>query len=397
MQETQVLKQLKTNRKSLFNKAIETGLPAAMWRLPNEQQVFLAVSKEETPQLASFDEFNQNSGFAISAFQNEDKSFFINADFLYQFNENDLPVSTLGSTFQVNSQDLESSCKSNKSYLHSKTVLAEEENYQASVFENMVTKAIGAIQAGEMQKVVLSRTKNIKLKEGFEVVKTFDELCKLYPTAFVSAVSLPHLNEIWMGASPETLVSQDKNGVFKTMALAGTQSAFDVNKHPIAPSDAAWKQKEIEEQAYVSRYIIDCFKKIRLREFSEQGPKTVKAGDLLHLRTDFIVDTVAVNMPELLELMLQLLHPTSAVCGMPKIPATAFILATEKHNRSFYSGYLGPVNINQATHLFVNLRTMRLQNQMATLFAGCGITENSDPAKEWIETELKCQTMLRVL
>jgi isochorismate synthase len=395
MQETQVLRQLKTNRKSLFNQVIEIGLPAAMWRLPNEKQVFLAVSKEEIPPLASFQEFNQSSGFAVSAFQNKDKSFFINADFMYQFDENELPVSTLGATFQLSQQDLPTTSGSKRQPFHSKPIIAEE-TYNASIFEAMVAKAVAAIQAGEMQKVVLSRTKNVVLKESFEIIKAYDELCVLYPTAFVSVVSLPHLNEIWMGASPETLVSQDKNGIFKTMALAGTQSAFDAEQRPLAPSDAAWKQKEIEEQAYVSRYIIDCFKKIRLREFTEQGPKTVKAGGLLHLRTDFIVDTVAVNMPELVELMLQLLHPTSAVCGMPKAPATAFILETEKHHRSFYSGYLGPVNINQATHLFVNLRTMRLQNRQATLFAGCGITENSNPAKEWLETEMKCQTMLKI-
>jgi isochorismate synthase len=71
--------------------------------------------------------------------------------------------------------------------------------------------------------------------------------------------------------------------------LAGTQKAQGEN--PL--KSAAWTQKEIEEQALVSRYIVDCFKKIRLREYDEHGPKTVLAGNLLHLRSDFKVDMKA--------------------------------------------------------------------------------------------------------
>jgi isochorismate synthase len=58
---------------------------------------------------------------------------------------------------------------------------------------------------------------------------------------------------------------------------------------------------------------------------------------------------------------------------------------------------LGPVNIHDESHLFVNLRTMKIQGNQATLFAGGGITEDSNPVKEWYETEMKSQTLLRVI
>ncbi len=147
----------------------------------------------------------------------------------------------------------------------------------------------------------------------------------------------------------------------------------------------------------VGRYIISCFKKIRVREYLEEGPKTVVAGNLMHLRSDFSVDTKTINFPELGTVMLELLHPTSAVCGMPKMEALAFIQQYEGYDREFYSGYLGPVNVGNETHLFVNLRCMKIQNNVATLYAGGGITEDSEPEKEWQETEMKCQTMLSVL
>lgn len=240
------------------------------------------------------------------------------------------------------------------------------------------------------------------LSPDFEIVDTFDKLCKAYPTAFISAVSLPHLGVVWMGASPETLVSQNSKGIFRTMALAGTQSAYDADGNLIKPSEALWRQKEIEEQSFVTRYIINCLKKIRVREFEEEGPKTVIAGNLMHLRTDIIIDTVEINFPQLATVMLDLLHPTSAVCGMPKEPATDFILKNEGYDREFYSGFLGPINMQNnnseaESHIFVNLRTMKLQNGIATLYAGCGITADSNPEKEWNETEMKTQTLGRVI
>ena len=279
--------------------------------------------------------------------------------------------------------------------------LSCEDTSQGNVTQNhyqkIVADGIIAIEKGNFQKVVLSRKKEIQLSDGFSPIEQFEKLCKLYPNTFVSLVYLPQLNQIWLGATPETLVSIDKYGIFRTMALAGTQPAFDESGNLKSVKQAQWTQKEIEEQAYVSRYIIDCLKKIRVREFIEEGPKTVIAGNLMHLRTDFTIDSEAINFSQLGSVMLDLLHPTSAVCGMPKTEALQFILENEGYDRSFYAGYLGPVNVENESALYVNLRCMKIENQIATLYAGAGITEDSDPAKEWQETELKCQTLSKIL
>jgi isochorismate synthase len=136
---------------------------------------------------------------------------------------------------------------------------------------------------------------------------------------------------------------------------------------------------------------VDCFKKIRLREYDEYGPKTVLAGTLLHLRSDFKVNMTATNFPQLGSVMLELLHPTSAVCGMPRETAHSFLKENEGFDRSFFAGFIGPVNINQETSIFVNLRTASIEGDKAVLYAGAGVTEDSDPEKEWEETDLKCQ------
>ncbi len=160
----------------------------------------------------------------------------------------------------------------------------------------------------------------------------------------------------------------------------------------------AWTQKDIEEQALVCRYIISCFKKIRLREYVETGPKTVVAGNLLHLKTDYDVDMTATGFPQLGSIMLKLLHPTSAVCGMPLQNALDFLAKEEKYDREFYSGFIGPVNIDSESHIYVNLRCMQiLKDKKAQLYAGAGVTSDSIPEKEWEETEIKMNTLLNVI
>jgi len=76
---------------------------------------------------------------------------------------------------------------------------------------------------------------------------------------------------------------------------------------------------------------------------------------------------------------------------MPREAAHHFLKNYEDFDRSFFAGFIGSVNINQETSIYVNLRTASIQSDTAILYAGAGVTEDSDPEKEWEETELKCQ------
>ncbi len=398
----------KNSRQYLWNSAKNLAFPTAIWRLPRQTEKHFLTSFSEIPQQAKIDFEELGAGFAFSPFVNPDgnKTFFLKADLHYIFNVNGPTQNELikevitPSSFNPHFIELMNGIHEKPLVNGIKNVSVKQTSKQD--FIDLVKKGIAEIESEIFQKVVLSRTKQIILPADFDIINIFDKLCETYASAFVSAVSLPHLGVVWIGASPETLVSQDSKGIFRTMALAGTQSAYDADGNLIKTSEALWRQKEIEEQSFVTRYIINCLKRIRVREFEEEGPKTVIAGNLMHLRTDIIIDTVAINFPQLATVMLDLLHPTSAVCGMPKIPATEFILANEGYDREFYSGFLGPVNMQSSegeveSHIFVNLRTMKLQENTATLYAGCGITADSNPEKEWNETEMKTQTLFKVL
>ena len=380
-----------TVQKAFLAYAYEHSLSVAAWRLPRQQQQHVILDLSGKAQRPESPLESLPGGFITRPFA--DDAFFLRADIHYQSGEE--TIQTVDSSASVTETaaaitSLASQSPNPSSLQYYTFENAPVEGTSRESFIRMVAQAIAAIEQRHFHKVVPSRQKQVPLPVNFDLVHTFQQLCERYPTAFVSLFSIPGVGT-WLGASPETLV-HTKDNIFRTMALAGTQ--VGEGQHP---REAIWRQKEIEEQAMVSRYIINCFKKIRLREFDENGPKTVAAGNLLHLRTDFQVDMVATNFPELGSVMLELLHPTSAVCGMPREPALDFLQKHEGYDRAFYSGYLGPVNMENETSIFVNLRCMQLLSQEAVLYAGAGVTIDSNPEKEWQETEMKLQTLLNVL
>lgn len=253
----------------------------------------------------------------------------------------------------------------------------------AETYEASVEAAKKVIQTEGLQKVVLARSKTLHTSiNQLEIIVL--NLRAQYPLSCIAIHYHPETG-LWISATPELLLSTAADGTFKTVSLAGTQK-YDAS---VPIRDVSWTHKEIEEQALVSRYIINCFKTIRLGEYIEQGPRTIQSGNLLHLKTDFTANTNEVNMDELGTTMLQLLHPTSAVCGMPKKPALDFIEKYETFDRKLFSGYSGPVNINKETSLYVTLRCAQIHADAITLYAGAGITADSVPQREFEETNLK--------
>ncbi len=382
--------------RSIFQVAVNLGLPLAVWRAPHQKEVNLMVSFSSAQEVERPDLETSEKGFIFSPFNPKSSAtLFIKSDFHVSFDFDEV----------IQHEDLtsEENVLQAKFFIQLKEQLKKPEeklNYHVKDqekkgadidYKDLVQLGIDAIKNNEFLKVVPARSKAISLNVDFDLITKYLQLCDAYANAFVSIVSMPETGT-WLGATPELLLEVN-HSQFKTVALAGTQRR-DIAK---SISDTAWTQKEIEEQALVSRYIINCFKKIRLREYEEKGPKTIIAGNLLHLKTEFEVNMKETNFPELGTVMLELLHPTSAIAGMPKEDALNFIQQHEGFDRSFYSGYLGPVQNEQKTSIFVNLRCMQLLENSAILYAGAGVTEDSVAEKEFEETEMKFNTLLNIL
>jgi isochorismate synthase len=250
-------------------------------------------------------------------------------------------------------------------------------------FVNLVAKGIQAIENNEFKKVVLSRKESIDLA-NFDLINAFENLVQLYPTTFVYCFYHPKVGT-WLGATPEQLLKANDTE-FQTIALAGTQKDTGSN-------EVVWPKKEQEEQQFVTDYIVEKLKNVASEVVVSQ-PYSLKAGSIWHIKTDI---SGTLNSSSSLWEVALLLHPTPAVCGLPKDKAKAFILQNENYDRTFYTGFLGELNIGDQTDLFVNLRCMEIKDAQAHLFMGCGITKDSVPEKEWEESCNKSATMKKIL
>ena len=192
----------------------------------------------------------------------------------------------------------------------------------------------------------------------------------------------------WLMATPEILLALD-GYQWRTMALAGTM-AWEGKKQ------YEWSEKNKKEQQLVAHYIEEALSTFATDlEISE--PYTVKAGNLVHLRSDFsfTLDDSLTDGNGLGKLV-DALHPTPAVCGLPKQEAMEFIIANESIDRRYYSGYCGPWNVGGMTALFVSLRCMELSAHRSVLYAGGGLLAESSEESEWQETMMKMEAMRRL-
>jgi len=253
----------------------------------------------------------------------------------------------------------------------------------------LVDKTIEEISRNDLKKVVISRKEELEITD-FKLVNIFQKLLQSYNNAFVYVWFHPKIG-LWFGATPETLLNIENN-TFKTMSLAGTQ-VYENNQNVV------WKSKELEEQQLVTDFIESQLKGIS-SNLKISKKETIKAGNLLHLKTKV---TGELNKSSTLKTLIRALHPTPAVCGLPREKAKKFILANEPYNRSFYTGFLGELNFQknrietQNSSLFVNLRCMNILENNVSLFVGGGITLDSNAKNEWQETVSKSKVMKRVL
>lgn len=342
---------------------LNSNLPFVVYRKPNEDLIKLLV--QDSNELNFVESFLEE-GFIFSAFdKNQEKIIFPNGSTkVFSIELEDT------ASLDVNEESSEIETISN--------LIEDEKNYVA-----LTEKTIDFIQEKKADKIVISRKEEVKLAD-FGVVNSLKKMLVNYQNAMVYVWFHPKVG-CWMGASPERLIHV-KNGVFKTMALAGTQSYVDTE-------DVIWKAKELEEQQFVTDYILETIKGT-IKEVSVSKPHTAKAGNLLHIRTDISGKLKSENC---LGELVNNLHPTPAVCGLPKQIATNFIKENEHYNRSYYTGYLGELHQNNETNLYVNLRCMEIEEEKISIFIGGGITKDSVAEKEWNETVNKSKVMKKVL
>lgn len=233
----------------------------------------------------------------------------------------------------------------------------------------------------ETPKVVLSRRYwdsqfNIQLLPNL-----FKKLIETQPTTFTYLIHIPEQG-CWMGASPELLFASNNN-VSNIMVLAGTQPAENI----------CWQKKEQDEHLWVKKHVCSILNSMGIR-YQQSATYTATTGSLAHLRTDICFESSLIKNQ--IGDFVSKLHPTPAICGLPVDKAKNLINKIENYDRKYYSGFVGPIT-NNTTSLYVNIRCLQAFSNGAMLYAGGGITADSNTENEWCETELKLNNLLRLI
>ncbi|MDH6358752.1 isochorismate synthase [Parabacteroides sp. PF5-9] len=335
----------------------------ALYRIPGEEQIRIVGPSNEAVRLfSSIEALNEQKGFVIAPFKISSSTPLIlipaeNHEWRNELSE----ISEIERKQSINN-----------------TVPSDDYKKRFEIF-------LQPLLSKELDKLVLSRQEKVEYNRNFSPFALFLRACKRYIRSYVYFCYTPQTG-IWIGSTPEILLSGNKQQ-WHTVALAGTQPLQD------GELPGQWDDKNNYEQRLVARYIQKQLATAGIRA-KEEGPYSVRAGELAHLKSDFYF-----SLPDNRSLgnLLSLLHPTPAICGLPKEQAYRFILDHEGYDRRYYSGFIGWLDPDGQTDLYVNLRCMSIQQDIIQLYAGGGLLDSSILEEEWQETEDKLQTIKRLM
>lgn len=255
-----------------------------------------------------------------------------------------------------------------------------------------VRKATISIQNGQLEKVVLARTKRLQSEKAFESAKVLRRLLIDQQNTYVFAIE--RNDSCFIGATPERLIKRTGDQLL-TLSLAGSigrgvNPSEDENLGSFLSKDG----KNLHEHMLAVHMIKGAMEELCLKVEATEAPIVFKLKDLQHLATP--IHGQAKPTTTLLE-AVEALHPTPALGGMPRIPAMHAIRELENMDRGWYAAPIGWLNKELDGEFAAGIRSGLLRNNIAYLFAGCGVVADSDPISEYHETALKFRPMLSAL
>jgi isochorismate synthase len=265
--------------------------------------------------------------------------------------------------------------------------------WPAQAWKELVERAVASIGQGTYAKIVLAREVEVSSgAQAFDLRQTLQNLRQGYPSACIFAFQRGA--QAFIGATPEQLV-RACDGNLHAMALAGSAPrGADAQEDQRLGSELLQSPKNRTEHDIVIAMLRDSLARLCSSVQVAEAPGLLRLKNIQHLQTALVGELLPGHA--LLE-ALHMLHPTPAVGGSPTEAALAFIRAQENLDRGWYAGPLGWVDLQGNGEFVVALRSALLEQHRATLFAGCGIVQDSDPEAEYAESCLKLQVILRSL
>ena len=255
-----------------------------------------------------------------------------------------------------------------------------------SQWEINVGKALAKIYSGEISKVVLARDLVAQSDLPFDARHIMNKLAENYSSTWIFSVAN------LVGATPELLVRLNK-GLVTSRILAGTiQRTGDDQRDLALAASLARSSKDLEEHEYAVDSVAQTLAPFCSSTNVPETPFVLHLSNVMHLATDVtgvLTDSLA---PADLFTVVRELHPSAAVCGTPRPAAQRAIKEVEAMSRGRYAGPVGWIDSKGEGEIGIALRCAQINStnpREIRLFAGCGIVQGSDPAKEYAESQAK--------
>lgn len=260
-------------------------------------------------------------------------------------------------------------------------------------WSSSIRSAIDRIERNELTKVVFAQALEAELERDLDLGSTLSRLGEAYPDCYRFCFERPDGEAAFFGATPERLVSL-RGRTVETGALAGTIGRGET------PAEDEWLAEQLRtdrKNDHEHELVVDAIREqlAPLSASISTGERRVKRlATLQHLWTPI---TAELSRDRDVLSLVEALHPTPAVGGVPPGRALETIREAEPFDRGWYAAPIGWVDAGGNGEFAVALRSALAAPPTATLFAGVGIVEDSDPDQEWDEAQLKFQPMLNVL
>jgi menaquinone-specific isochorismate synthase len=268
-------------------------------------------------------------------------------------------------------------------------ILSKLNSKELEQWKEIAEKALNELNKGSVKKLVLSRAYNFHLNSKIIWSSLLNELFKRFPDCYLFYIKKN--NSVFFGSSPEMFLKVTDN-VAEVESVAGSaprgeklESDYELERS-LRTSEKNHKE-HIFVSEFISNILIHYSDNVRIIEEKQIR----KLDNIQHLITRISAE---LNSKENLFELIDSLFPTPAVCGVPKESAMNLIRKLESHDRGLYSGLVGIMDFEGNCELAVSIRSALVRESKVTAFAGAGLVKNSDAEEEFLEINLKLNTIL---
>jgi menaquinone-specific isochorismate synthase len=271
------------------------------------------------------------------------------------------------------------------------TLMCRRDHPDRAGWESNVSAALGLIENGILDKVVLAR----KAEYTFAIPTSAAKILAVLETVTSNCYHFliqPSEKVAFMGTPPECLYKRVGRHL-ETEALAGTRLRVSQEEEDEAiEQELLNNPKDRHEQELVRRDLIRQLHLLSDRVEADERPQVLKLERKQHL-----LSRLSANLREDVEDadILKALHPTPAVGGSPRLNALRELVTLEPFSRGWYAAPVGRFGLDY-TEFAVAIRSGLVRGRQVNIYSGAGIVKGSDPSSEWQEIENKISDFVKV-